>query len=157
VPFRSVSSNRTLCRGASALADDFEVQVGEALTLATNHFQRGKSKTMARIFITGSADGLGRMAAELLIEQGHGVVLHARSQARAPTRQKGTFRRRRQSLSATSAQLLKLEMLQSRSMHSAHSMLSSTMPRSATRSRSELRQKMAFRMSSRSTLLLPTS
>jgi NAD(P)-dependent dehydrogenase (short-subunit alcohol dehydrogenase family) len=65
------------------LADDFEVQVGEALTLATNHFQIGKSKTMARIFITRSADGLGRMAAELLIEQGHGVVLHARSQARA--------------------------------------------------------------------------
>ena len=38
---------------------------------------------MARVFITGSADGLGRMAAELLIEQGHRVVLHARSQARA--------------------------------------------------------------------------
>ena len=38
---------------------------------------------MARIFITGSADGLGRMAAELLIKQGHRVVLHARSQARA--------------------------------------------------------------------------
>ena len=38
---------------------------------------------MARIFISGSADGLGRMAAELLIEQGHRVVLHARSQARA--------------------------------------------------------------------------
>src|ERR1700678_1329587 len=38
---------------------------------------------MARIFITGSADGLGRTAAELLIEQGHKVVLHARSQARA--------------------------------------------------------------------------
>jgi NAD(P)-dependent dehydrogenase (short-subunit alcohol dehydrogenase family) len=38
---------------------------------------------MARIFITGSADGLGRIAAELLIEQGHSVVLHARSQARA--------------------------------------------------------------------------
>jgi len=38
---------------------------------------------MARIFITGSADGLGRMAAELLVEQGHRVVLHARSQARA--------------------------------------------------------------------------
>jgi NAD(P)-dependent dehydrogenase (short-subunit alcohol dehydrogenase family) len=43
----------------------------------------GRSKTMARIFITGSADGLGRMAADLLIEQGHRVVLHARSQARA--------------------------------------------------------------------------
>src|ERR1017187_1558097 len=31
---------------------------------------------MARVFITGSADGLGKMAAELLIEQGHVVVLH---------------------------------------------------------------------------------
>ena len=38
---------------------------------------------MGRIFITGSADSLGRMAAELLIEQGHRVVLHARSQTRA--------------------------------------------------------------------------
>jgi NAD(P)-dependent dehydrogenase (short-subunit alcohol dehydrogenase family) len=38
---------------------------------------------MARVFITGSSDGLGRMAAELLIEQGHKVVLHARSEQRA--------------------------------------------------------------------------
>jgi short chain dehydrogenase len=38
---------------------------------------------MARVFVTGSADGLGEMAAELLIEQGHKVVLHARSAARA--------------------------------------------------------------------------
>ncbi len=38
---------------------------------------------MSRVFITGSADGLGRMAAMLLVEQGHQVVLHARSQARA--------------------------------------------------------------------------
>ncbi len=37
---------------------------------------------MARVFITGSSDGLGRMAAELLIEQGHGVVLHARNEKR---------------------------------------------------------------------------
>ena len=37
---------------------------------------------MARVFITGSSDGLGRMAARLLVEQGHGVVLHARSKAR---------------------------------------------------------------------------
>jgi len=37
---------------------------------------------MARVFITGSSDGLGRMAAELLIEQGHTVVLHARSEQR---------------------------------------------------------------------------
>ena len=38
---------------------------------------------MARVFVTGSADGLGLMAARLLLEQGHAVVLHARSAARA--------------------------------------------------------------------------
>jgi NAD(P)-dependent dehydrogenase (short-subunit alcohol dehydrogenase family) len=38
---------------------------------------------MARVFITGSSDGLGKMAAELLVQQGHKVVLHARSEARA--------------------------------------------------------------------------
>jgi NAD(P)-dependent dehydrogenase (short-subunit alcohol dehydrogenase family) len=37
---------------------------------------------MARIFITGSSDGLGRMAAQLLIEQGHRVILHARNETR---------------------------------------------------------------------------
>src|SRR6185295_17283750 len=38
---------------------------------------------MARIFVTGSSTGLGLMAAELLIEQGHRVVLHGRDRARA--------------------------------------------------------------------------
>jgi NAD(P)-dependent dehydrogenase (short-subunit alcohol dehydrogenase family) len=38
---------------------------------------------MARIFITGSADGLGQLSAKLLIEQGHKVVLHARNIDRA--------------------------------------------------------------------------
>src|SRR5580692_4569130 len=38
---------------------------------------------MSRVFITGSADGLGQMAARLLAEAGHQVVLHARSAARA--------------------------------------------------------------------------
>jgi NAD(P)-dependent dehydrogenase (short-subunit alcohol dehydrogenase family) len=37
---------------------------------------------MARVFITGSSDGLGQMAAQLLIEQGHKVVLHARGEQR---------------------------------------------------------------------------
>ena len=37
---------------------------------------------MARIFITGSADGLGQLAAKALIAQGHQVVLHARSEKR---------------------------------------------------------------------------
>ena len=38
---------------------------------------------MARVFITGSSDGLGLMAAQLLVEMGHAVVLHARSASRA--------------------------------------------------------------------------
>jgi NAD(P)-dependent dehydrogenase (short-subunit alcohol dehydrogenase family) len=37
---------------------------------------------MARIFITGSADGLGALAGKALIAQGHQVVLHARSETR---------------------------------------------------------------------------
>jgi len=37
---------------------------------------------MARIFITGSADGLGQLAAKALIAQGHEVVLHARNEKR---------------------------------------------------------------------------
>jgi NAD(P)-dependent dehydrogenase (short-subunit alcohol dehydrogenase family) len=37
---------------------------------------------MARVFITGSSDGLGRMAAGFLVEQGHRVVLHARNPQR---------------------------------------------------------------------------
>src|SRR3954465_422363 len=38
---------------------------------------------MARVFITGSTDGLGRAAAQALIDQGHEVILHARSRERA--------------------------------------------------------------------------
>ncbi|HTB24284.1 MAG TPA: SDR family NAD(P)-dependent oxidoreductase [Puia sp.] len=37
---------------------------------------------MGRIFITGSADGLGSMAASLLVSEGHLVVLHARNAER---------------------------------------------------------------------------
>ena len=37
---------------------------------------------MATIFITGSADGLGQLAAKALIAQGHKVVLHARNEKR---------------------------------------------------------------------------
>ena len=38
---------------------------------------------MALVFIAGSADGLGRAAAETLLAEGHRVVLHARSAERA--------------------------------------------------------------------------
>lgn len=37
---------------------------------------------MAKIFITGSSDGLGLLAAQMLISQGHNVVLHARNDKR---------------------------------------------------------------------------
>jgi NAD(P)-dependent dehydrogenase (short-subunit alcohol dehydrogenase family) len=38
---------------------------------------------MARVLITGSADGLGLAVGQRLIDQGHEVVLHARNAARA--------------------------------------------------------------------------
>lgn len=38
---------------------------------------------MARIFITGSADGLGQLAARQLVQKGHQAVLHARNPERA--------------------------------------------------------------------------
>ena len=37
---------------------------------------------MAHVFITGSADGLGRAAAQTLLEHGHEVVVHARNRDR---------------------------------------------------------------------------
>ena len=38
---------------------------------------------VAVVFITGSSDGLGLMAARLLISQGHEVLLHGRNEARS--------------------------------------------------------------------------
>src|SRR5271154_6583810 len=38
---------------------------------------------MAQVLITGSSDGLGLMAAELLADAGHSVTLHARNDQRA--------------------------------------------------------------------------
>lgn len=38
---------------------------------------------MSRILVTGSADGLGRAAADTLLSQGHEVVVHARNPTRA--------------------------------------------------------------------------
>ena len=44
----------------------------------------GDKSNKARVFITGSSDGLGHAAAKTLLEQGHEVVVHVRSQARMP-------------------------------------------------------------------------
>jgi NAD(P)-dependent dehydrogenase (short-subunit alcohol dehydrogenase family) len=38
---------------------------------------------MARVFITGSSDGLGLMAGRLLADEGNRIVLHGRNEARA--------------------------------------------------------------------------
>jgi NAD(P)-dependent dehydrogenase (short-subunit alcohol dehydrogenase family) len=38
---------------------------------------------MSRVFITGSSDGLGLMAARSLLDEGHEVTLHARNRERA--------------------------------------------------------------------------
>lgn len=45
---------------------------------------------MARVLVTGSADGLGQLAARLLVDSGHDVVLHARSDSRARDALAGT-------------------------------------------------------------------
>jgi NAD(P)-dependent dehydrogenase (short-subunit alcohol dehydrogenase family) len=47
-----------------------------------------ENQNMASIFITGSSTGLGLMAGQLLVEQGHRVVLHARNDARAAETQR---------------------------------------------------------------------
>jgi NAD(P)-dependent dehydrogenase (short-subunit alcohol dehydrogenase family) len=39
---------------------------------------------MARVFVTGSADGLGKLAAETLLSAGHEVVVHVRAPRRLP-------------------------------------------------------------------------
>jgi len=44
---------------------------------------------MSKIFVTGSADGLGLLAAKALVAQGHEVVLHARNHERGQQALKG--------------------------------------------------------------------
>ncbi len=44
----------------------------------------GGAGRKVRVFITGSADGLGHAAAETLLADGHEVVVHVRSHARLP-------------------------------------------------------------------------
>ena len=41
---------------------------------------------MARVFITGSSDGLGLMVAKLLVDEGHELVLQGRNEARRKSR-----------------------------------------------------------------------
>src|SRR4030081_3878051 len=45
---------------------------------------------MARVLVTGSADGLGQLAARLLVDADQDVILHARDDARARDALAGT-------------------------------------------------------------------
>jgi NAD(P)-dependent dehydrogenase (short-subunit alcohol dehydrogenase family) len=64
------------------IVKDPEIQGGVERSEA-RAFRAACRMNMSRIFVTGSADGLGKMAAQLLIDQGHQVVLHARNKMRA--------------------------------------------------------------------------
>jgi NAD(P)-dependent dehydrogenase (short-subunit alcohol dehydrogenase family) len=44
--------------------------------------QATEGSCVSRVFITGSTDGLGRGAARILMDEGHEVVLHARTRER---------------------------------------------------------------------------
>jgi NAD(P)-dependent dehydrogenase (short-subunit alcohol dehydrogenase family) len=61
---------------AGAVSTSLNWSVGAAIASA-------KDDRMRQIFITGSTDGLGLSAARALIDEGHAVVLHARSKERA--------------------------------------------------------------------------
>ena len=58
---------------------------------------------MARVFITGSSDGLGLMAGRHLADQGHQVVLHARNERARRTRRRPRRRLKRSSLATSRA------------------------------------------------------
>ncbi|MGI0507088.1 SDR family NAD(P)-dependent oxidoreductase [Burkholderia sp. ZZQ-2] len=49
--------------------------------MSMSNTQQGAGRK-ARVFITGSADGLGHAAAKTLLSRGHDVVVHVRSKAR---------------------------------------------------------------------------
>ncbi|MDO4231153.1 MAG: SDR family NAD(P)-dependent oxidoreductase [Lautropia sp.] len=53
-----------------------------------NRGMQASAGSKSRIFVTGSASGLGYLTAENLLEAGHSVVVHVRSKARASAVQK---------------------------------------------------------------------
>ncbi|CAH0150030.1 hypothetical protein SRABI27_00499 [Pedobacter sp. Bi27] len=67
---------------------------------------------MAKILVTGSADGLGKLAATQLIAMGHQVVLHTRNAQRADE----TAKKVKGAYSLRNCQLLSLKIL--KTLHS---------------------------------------
>src|SRR5262245_11361412 len=90
----SIHRRRFLVTG---LGLGFGVMAGSLMATATSNAQAAPSNPRkeqtsapsasntnqkARIFITGSADGLGHAAAKTLLAEGHQVIVHVRSEAR---------------------------------------------------------------------------
>jgi NAD(P)-dependent dehydrogenase (short-subunit alcohol dehydrogenase family) len=96
---------------------------------------------MSRVFITGSSDGLGLMAARLLVEGGHHVTLHARNANRAEDTRHALPQAK--------------DVVPNKSMHWAGMMPSSTMPASVTGSRGVPKPSTALSIPSRSTCWRP--
>jgi NAD(P)-dependent dehydrogenase (short-subunit alcohol dehydrogenase family) len=94
---------------------------------------------MALVFIRGSTGGLGRAGAQSLLDQGHGVVLHARSADRAGAL--GVLASRRSALwSGTSRASPRRGASRTRSTRSGAWIPSSTM-RASTRSEPGVRRR----------------
>ena len=64
--------------------DELEQRRERSSRSAISALSTGSSfPVMAKVLITGSADGLGRLTAQQLVHDGHDVVLHARDRRRA--------------------------------------------------------------------------
>lgn len=65
------------------LFSSYKSRVSQTLNAPSTPRRQASESAIARVFITGSADGIGQAAAKLLCERGHKVTLHARNADRA--------------------------------------------------------------------------
>jgi NAD(P)-dependent dehydrogenase (short-subunit alcohol dehydrogenase family) len=76
-----MATRRELLTGMTMLAASTAGRVGMAAP--EGEPRAGKDRPVKRILITGSSTGLGMLAARQLVKEGHRVVVHGRSPARA--------------------------------------------------------------------------
>lgn len=84
ITFQAAPSSFSLHRTSSRLVHNQNLTQTQ-LNLDGTHYY---FTTMSKIFITGSSDGLGSLAAKALTKKGHKVTLHARNAQRAKDAQK---------------------------------------------------------------------